>query len=176
MDKNFKHLMAPKGEDSMVSEVLRIFEKSNYNLVRLIMNSGKERRIQIFAENSDHTMTLDDCEDVNNLIQEYFEKELNINENYSLEISSPGIERPLTRKNDFQVWSNNYIKVKLFRHEKLPRRFDAKLLGYSKDKINIFIDETTKVESGNYDLNPTDVKEIKLAWASGKPPMPNKTC
>ena len=176
MDKNFKHLIAPKGEDRMVSEILSIFEKSNYNLVRLIINSGKERRIQIFAENSDHTMTLDDCENLNGLIQEYIEKELNITENYSLEISSPGVERPLTRKNDFQVWSNNPIKVKLLRHENLPRRFDAKLLGYSKDKINIFVDETTKVESGNYDLNPTDVKEIKLAWVSDKPPLPNKTC
>ena len=97
----------------MLSDILSIFEKSNYNLVRLVINSGKEKRIQIFAENNDHNMTLDDCENVNNLIKDYFEEELNINEAYSLEISSPGIERPLTRKNDFQVWSNNYIKVNL---------------------------------------------------------------
>jgi len=175
LDKNFKHLIAPKDEDSMLSEILSIFEKSNYNLVRLVINSGKEKRIQIFAENNDHNMTLDDCENVNNLIKDYFEEELNINEAYSLEISSPGIERPLTRKNDFQVWSNNYIKVKLFRHESLPRKFDAKLLGYSEDKINIYVDEKTKIESGNYYLNPIDVKEIKLAWVFGKLPIPNKT-
>ena len=70
--------------------------------------------------------------------QNEFYEYAKIFENYSLEISSPGIERPLTRKKDFNTWSNNFVKIKLNEDKDLPRKFRAKLLGFSENKIKIF--------------------------------------
>ena len=110
---------------------------------------------------------------VNDIVKEQLDKNPNLYDNYSLEISSPGVERPLTRKKDFKIWSNNHIKVKLFRHDNLPTRFEARLIGLSEEGINIYIDDDTEEISGEYDLKPIDVKEIILSWASDNPPTPN---
>ena len=173
MDCEFKHLLIPQGQDNIVEEIVDIFSNSEYNLVRVSIKWNKKIQIQILAENKEFNMSLNDCEIVNSIVKEQLDKNPNLYDNYSLEISSPGIERPLTRKKDFNIWSNNYVKVKLFRHDNLPRRFEARLIGLSEEGINIYIDDDTDVISGEYDLKPIDVKEIILSWASDNPPTPN---
>ena len=173
MDCEFKHLLVPQGQDIIVEEIVEIFSNSEYNLVRVSIKGNKKIQIQILAENKEFNMSLNDCEIVNSIVKEQLDKNPNLYDNYSLEISSPGIERPLTRKKDFNIWSNNYVKVKLFRHDNLPRRFEARLIGLSEEGINIYIDNDTEEISGEYDLKPIDVKEIILSWASDNPPTPN---
>ena len=173
MDCEFKHLLAPQGQDDVVEEIVAIFSNSKYNLVRVSMKGNKKPQIQILAENEEFNMSLKDCEIINDIVKEQLDKNPNLYDNYSLEVSSPGVERPLTRKKDFNIWSNNYIKVKLFRHENLPRKFEAKLIGLSEEGINIYIDDESEKISGEYDLKPLDVKEIILSWVSNNPPMPN---
>ena len=173
MDCEFKHLLIPQGQDNIVEEIVDIFSNSEYNLVRVSIKGNKKIQIQILAENEEFNMSLNDCEIVNGIVKEQLDKNPNLYDNYSLEISSPGIERPLTRKKDFNIWSNNYVKVKLFRHDNLPRRFEARLIGLSEEGINIYIDDDADVISGEYDLKPIDVKEIILSWASDNPPTPN---
>ncbi len=173
MDCDFKHLLVPQGQDNIVEEIVDIFSNSEYNLVRVLIKGNKKIQIQILAENDNFNMSLNDCEIVYDIVKDQLDKNPNLYDNYSLEISSPGIERPLTRKKDFNIWSNNYVKVKLFRHDNLPRRFEAKLMGLSEEGINIFIEDDSQEISGEYDLQPLDVKEIILSWVSDKPPIPN---
>ncbi len=173
MDYDFKHLLVPQGQDNIVEEIVNIFSNSEYNLVRVLIKGNKKIQIQILAENDNFNMSLNDCEIVYDIVKDQLDKNPNLYDNYSLEISSPGIERPLTRKKDFNIWSNNYVKVKLFRHDNLPRRFEAKLMGLSEEGINIFIEDDSQEISGEYDLQPLDVKEIILSWVSDKPPIPN---
>ena len=173
MDFEFKQLLVPQGQDIIVEEIVDIFSNSEYNLVRVSIKGNKKIQIQILAENKEFNMSLNDCEIVNSIVKEQLDKNPNLYDNYSLEISSPGIERPLTRKKDFNIWSNNYVKVKLFRHDNLPTRFEARLIGLSEEGINIYIDNDTEEISGEYDLKPIDVKEIILSWASDNPPTPN---
>ena len=144
MDCDFKHLLVPQGQDNIVEEIVDIFSNSEYNLVRVLIKGNKKIQIQILAENDNFNMSLNDCEIVYDIVKDQLDKNPNLYDNYSLEISSPGIERPLTRKKDFNIWSNNYVKVKLFRHDNLPRRFEAKLMGLSEEGINIFIEEIEK--------------------------------
>ena len=173
MDYDFKHLLVPQGQDNIVEEIVDIFSNSEYNLVRVLIKGNKKIQIQILAENDNFNMSLNDCEIAYDIVKDQLDKNPNLYDNYSLEISSPGIERPLTRKKDFNIWSNNYVKVKLFRHDNLPRRFEAKLMGLSEEGINIFIEDDSQEISGEYDLQPLDVKEIILSWVSDKPPIPN---
>ena len=153
MDCEFKHLLVPQGQDNIVEEVIEIFSNSEYNLVRVSINGNKKIQIQILAENKEFNMSLNDCEIVNGIVKEQLDKNPNLYDNYSLEISSPGIERPLTRKIDFNIWSNNYVKVKLFRHDNLPRRFEARLIGIANpspapgpDLTKVFIPITSPFE------------------------------
>ena len=87
------------------------------------------------AENDKHTLSLEDCEILNEVIIDYLEKNEKLFADYSLEISSPGIERPLTRKKDFDTWSNNFVQIKLNSNKDFPKKFNAKLLGFSESKI-----------------------------------------
>ena len=128
--------------------------------------------IQIMAENDQHTMSFEDCEALNEIIVDYLEENQSLYEDYSLEISSPGIERPLTREKDFNVWSDNFVKIKLKSGDEFPRKFKAKLLGYSENKVKIFV-ENEKEFNGEYLLDPLAIKEIILSWVTKDPPKPN---
>jgi Uncharacterized protein conserved in bacteria len=141
-------------------------------LVRVKVTGTKMVNIHIMAENDQHTMSFEDCEAVNEIIVDYLEKNESLYEDYSLEISSPGIERPLTREKDFNVWSDNFVKIKLKSGDEFPRKFKAKLLGYSENKVKIFM-ENEKDFNGEYFLDPLSIKEIILSWVTKDPPKPN---
>ena len=172
MESYYEHLLAPDGNQEFTSYVIGMFEDLNYGLVRIKINGKKVTNIQIMAENDEHTLSFEDCEILNEAVVDYLEKNEKIFENYSLEISSPGIERPLTRKKDFNTWSNNFVKIKLNEDKDLPRKFRAKLLGFSENKIKIFIEDESDLNGEHY-LDPLVIKEAILSWVEKDPPMPN---
>ena len=172
MENYFEHLLAPDGNQDFAACIINIFEELEYGLVRVKVNGTKMANIQIMAENDQYTMSLKDCEAVNEIIVDYLQKNQTLYENYSLEISSPGIERPLTREKDFNIWSDNFVKIKLKSGDELPRKFKAKLLGYYENKVKIFM-ENEKDFNGEYFLDPLSIKEIILSWVTKNPPKPN---
>ena len=172
MENYFEHLLAPDGNQELVSSMINIFEELEYGLIRVKVSGTKIVNIQIMAENDQKTMSFEDCEVVNEIIVDYLEKNETLFENYSLEISSPGIERPLTRKKDFSIWSDNFVKIKLKNEDEFPRKFKAKLLGYFDNKVKIFI-ENERDFNGEYFLDPLSIKEIILSWVKKDPPKPN---
>ncbi len=148
-------------------------QKTHKSMKKRVKVTGtKMVNIQIMAENDQHTMSFEDCEALNEIIVDYLEKNESLYEDYSLEISSPGIERPLTREKDFNVWSDNFVKIKLKSGDEFPRKFKAKLLGYSENKVKIFM-ENEKEFNGEYLLDPLAIKEIILSWVTKDPPKPN---
>ena len=172
MENYFEHLLAPDGNQELASSIISMFEELEYGLVRVKINGTKMVNIQIMAENHKHTMSFEDCEALNEIIVDYLEKSETFYEDYSLEISSPGIERPLTREKDFNIWSDNFVKIKLKSENELPRKFKAKLLGYFENKVKIYI-ENEKDYNGEYFLDPLSIKEIILTWVAKDPPKPN---
>ena len=113
MENYYEHLLAPDGNQKFATYIMSILDDLNYGLVRIKINGKKVTNIQIMAENDQHTLSLEDCEILNEAIIDYLEKNEKLFADYSLEISSPGIERPLTRKKDFDTWSNNFVQIKL---------------------------------------------------------------
>ena len=172
MENYFEHLLMPDGNQELASSIINMFEELEYGLVRVKVNGTKMVNIQIMAENDQHTMSFEDCEALNEIIVDYLEENESLYEDYSLEISSPGIERPLTREKDFNVWSDNFVKIKLKSGDEFPRKFKAKLLGYSENKVKIFM-ENEKEFNGEYLLDPLAIKEIILSWVTKDPPKPN---
>ena len=131
MENYYEHLLAPDGNQDFVAYIISMLDDLNYGLVRIKINGKRVTNIQIMAENDQHTLSFEDCEILNDVIIDYLEKNEKLFADYSLEISSPGIERPLTRQKDFNTWSNNFVKIKLNSNKDLPKNFKAKLLGFS---------------------------------------------
>ena len=172
MENYYEHLLAPDGNQEFAKYIIGMLDDLNYGLVRVKINGKKVTNIQIMAENDKHTLSLEDCEILNEVIIDYLEKNEKLFPDYSLEISSPGIERPLTRKKDFDTWSNNFVQIKLNSDKDFPKKFNAKLLGFSESKIKIYI-ENEKDLNGEYNLDPLMIKEVILSWVDKDPPKPN---
>ena len=172
MENYYEHLLAPDGNQEFAKYIIGMLDDLNYGLVRVKINGKKVTNIQIMAENDKHTLSLEDCEILNEVIIDYLEKNEKLFADYSLEISSPGIERPLTRQKDFDTWSNNFVKIKLNSYKDFPKKFNAKLLGFSESKIKIYI-ENEKDLNGEYNLDPLMIKEVILSWVDKDPPKPN---
>ena len=172
MENYYEHLLAPDGNQEFAKYIIGMLDDLNYGLVRVKINGKKVTNIQIMAENDKHTLSLEDCEILNEVIIDYLEKNEKLFADYSLEISSPGIESPLTRKKDFDTWSKNFVQIKLNSDKDFPKKFNAKLLGFSESKIKIFI-ENEKDLNGEYNLDPLMIKEVILSWVDKDPPKPN---
>lgn len=105
-------------------------EGMGYELVRVLMQGRQKPVLQIMAERKDGAaMTVEDCADISRQISALLDVEDPIEGEYSLEVSSPGIDRPLTRPKDFEAFAG--FEVKLETHEPIEgrKRFRGKLLG-----------------------------------------------
>src|ERR1700744_773202 len=105
-------------------------EKAGYRLVRLRIMGGKVKTLQIMAERPDGTMNVEDCAILSRALSEFLDAEDPLEGEYDLEVSSPGIDRPLTRLTDFARWSGHEAKIELVAPDETGRKkFKGLLLG-----------------------------------------------
>ena len=121
--------------ESLICEPVRSL---GFELVRIQLSRGVNAKLQIMAERCDETgMTVDDCALISRTAEAILDVENPIEEPYVLEVSSPGIDRPLTRMADFARFSGFEVKVEI----KLPldgrRRFKGKLLGVEDTAVKL---------------------------------------
>ncbi len=112
---------AGKGDDRIIREsgvdarialiVEPVLAADGYRLVRVRLSGQNGLTLQIMAEREDGTMTVEDCEAVSRLLSPVLDVEDPIDKAYHLEISSPGIDRPLVRKSDFADSVGRLVKV-----------------------------------------------------------------
>ena len=101
----------------VLPQLLRpVIEDLGFRLVRTKISAANGCTLQIMAERPDGTMTVEDCESVSRAVSPALDVEDPINRAYHLEVSSPGIDRPLVRAGDFNRWSGHELKVEMGRH------------------------------------------------------------
>ena len=88
-------------------------EAAGYRLVRLRLMGGKTKTLQIMAERPDGTMNVEDCARLSHALLDFIEREEPLEGDFELEVSSPGIDRPLTRLMDFARWAGHEAKLEL---------------------------------------------------------------
>lgn len=111
-------------------------EAAGFRLVRLRLLGGKRKTIQVMAERPDGTMNVDDCAELSHALSEFLDAEDPIEGEYVLEVSSPGIDRPLTRITDFARWSGHEAKIELAVPDATGRkRFKGLLLGLDGNDV-----------------------------------------
>jgi len=114
-----------------------------FELVRLRLMSGKKITLQIMAERSDGTIEVEDCAEISRTVSAVMDVEDPIDGEYTLEVSSPGIDRPLTRMVDFDRWEGYEAKLETTDLIDGRKRFRGILAGTEDQEVLVEIDEGT---------------------------------
>jgi ribosome maturation factor RimP len=134
-----KLMRGKTAEDLKLLELLDpVAEAADYEIVRLRLMGGSEsRRLQIMAERPDGEMHIDDCARLSRAISEVMDAADPITGEYTLEVSSPGVDRPLTRKKDFETYEGYEARLELDRLAEGRKRFRGQLAGVDGDNVAI---------------------------------------
>ena len=125
-------------EDRTLLELLDpVAEAAGYEIVRLRLMGGAHRRLQIMAERPDGHMEVSDCASLSRAISEVLDAADPISVEYTLEVSSPGIDRPLTRLQDFETYVGLEARFELDRVAEGRRRFKGRLAGVEGQNVLI---------------------------------------
>lgn len=131
-------------------------EGLGFNLVRLCITGTGRPAIQVMAERPDRTITVDDCARLSRELSAILEVEDPMAGGYVLEVSSPGIDRPLTRLKDFRDFAGFEAKLETKTLVEGQRRFRGKLAGEEKGKIRIL------TKDGEKEVEFENIEKAKL--------------
>ena len=138
------NLIAKSYTDKKLAELLKpILEDLGFEMVRIRLSSGDPNTLQIMADRLNGQIMVDDLTYISTSIGTILDVEDPIAENYTLEISSPGIDRPLTRKKDFDNYQGFEAKLETTELIDGRRRFKGILAGIRKDEVLINLEEGT---------------------------------
>jgi ribosome maturation factor RimP len=137
-------------EDARLLELLDpVAEAAGYGIVRLRLMGGSERRrLQIMAETPAGDMLIEDCTRLSRALSEVLDAADPVSGEYTLEVSSPGVDRPLTRKQDFATYEGHEARLELDRLAEGRKRFRGLLAGVEGDNVALDIEgeaETTLI-------------------------------
>ena len=129
-----------KGAALTVAQIVEpVVEDLGFRLVRVRVSGTGNVVLQIMAERPDGTISVDDCARLSRAISPVLDVEDPVKGKYTLEVSSPGIDRPLVRPSDFERWAGHLAKIELAEPLAGRRRFKGVLEGFSDGEVRIFI-------------------------------------
>ncbi len=135
-------LIAKTAIDRRLAEIVTpTIEGMGYELVRLRLMSGKTQHLQIMADKPDGGIVVQDCADISVAVSLMLDVADPIAENYTLEVSSPGIDRPLTRLKDFDAFADHEARLETVELIDGRRRFKGMLRGTEGTEVLIEIEE-----------------------------------
>lgn len=153
-------LIKETGLDARVAEVVRpSIEALGFRLVRVRVSGQNGCTVQVMAERADGTFTIEDCEAVSEAISPALDVDDPVGRAYHLEVSSPGIDRPLVREGDFVRWTGHEARLETAIPVDGRRRFRGQLIGVEEGKVTIRLAElgAQKVE-----LPLTEIADARL--------------
>src|SRR5712691_10804361 len=133
-----------------------------YRLVRVCTSGLDGFTVQIMAERPDGSMTIEDCEAASRALSPVLDVADPVERAYRLEISSPGIDRPLVRRSDFERYAGHVVKIEMAVAVDGRRRFRGLLLGADGDRARIRRDDAASGEEAEILLPIEDMAEAKL--------------
>ena len=129
-----------ESRDALFDLIRPVVEGEGFDLVRVRVTGSKTRTLQVMAERSDHTMTAEDCAALSRALSPVLEAADPFHGAYVLEVSSPGIDRPLVRPKDFEDWEGWPAKLELNRLVEGRKRFTGTVAGMDEGKVAFDID------------------------------------
>ncbi len=137
-------LIAKSSMDRRLAEIVTpVIEDMGFELVRLRLMGGNTPTLQIMAERPGGGIEVDDCAEISIAVSAVLDVEDPILDAYNLEVSSPGIDRPLTRLKDFETFEGYEAKLETAELIDGRKRFRGVLAGVEDNDVLINIDEGT---------------------------------
>ena len=126
-----------------ISELIApTLEAMGFELVRVMSTGGRRPTLQVMAERLDRAgMTVDDCAEISRAVSAILDVEDPIKEAYQLEVSSPGIDRPLIKPADFERFAGFEARVETDRQIEGQRKFKGQLLGMEDQAVRLALPE-----------------------------------
>jgi len=142
-------LIAKTAMDRRLADIVTpVIEGMGFELVRIRLMGGNTRILQIMADKPEGGIEVDDCGEISIAVSATLDVEDPIEENYVLEVSSPGIDRPLTRLKDFEMWKGWEAKLETTELIDGRRRFKGTLGGVENEEVLITLDGDDEVTIG----------------------------
>ena len=127
----------------MAEIITPVIEDMGFELVRVRLMGGKSKTLQIMAERPDGGIEVDECADISTAVSAVLDVEDPITDAYALEVSSPGIDRPLTRLKHFEEYEGYDAKLETSELIGGRKRFKGVLAGVEDDEVLINVEEGT---------------------------------
>ena len=156
-------LVVEPGVAARVSAVAGpVLQGMGYRLVRIKISGEFGCTVQIMAERPDGTMLIDDCEAISKALSPVLDVADPIEKAYRLEISSPGIDRPLVRRSDFERYAGHLVKVDMAVAHQGRKRFRGKLEAVEGDAIRLHRDDMRAGDDAEVVLVMEDIADARL--------------
>ena len=134
-------LIAKTALDRRLAAIVQpVIEHMGFELVRLRLQGGKTATLQIMADKPDGGIEVEDCARISNELSVILDVEDPISDEYVLEVSSPGIDRPLTRLKDFDAWEGYEAKLETAEPIDGQKRWRGTVAGTDGDEVLLQID------------------------------------
>ncbi|MCZ3380371.1 ribosome maturation factor RimP [Rhizobium sp. AG207R] len=160
---NEPRLIVETGLDQRVAAIIEpVLVGMGFRLVRVRLLHLNGLTLQIMTERNDGTMTVEDCEEVSMAISPVLDVEDPIDKAYHLEVSSPGIDRPMVRKSDFQRWIGHIVKCETSILVDNRKRFRGKIAAVNNDGFTIERDQVAYGEEPKVTIPFSTLAEAKL--------------
>ena len=156
-------LITETGLDQRIADIIEpVIVPMGYQLVRVRMSGQNGLTLQIMAERTDGTMTVEDCEEISKAISPVLDVEDPVDKAYHLEVSSPGIDRPMVRKSDFFRWQGHLLKCETSVLVDGRKRFRGKIVSVDDDGFRLERDQVAYGEEPVVVIPFTTLSEARL--------------
>lgn len=158
-----ERLVRESGVAQRVATIIEtVLSGAGFDLVRVKVNGQNGCTVQIMAEKPDGTMGVDDCEAVSKLISPLLDVEDPIDREYHLEVSSPGIDRPLVRLRDFTRWVGHTMRVEMEVAADGRKRFRGVIEAVEGDSALLRLEDPAEGQTPVVALPVRDIREARL--------------
>jgi ribosome maturation factor RimP len=156
-------LITESGLDARIAAIAEpVVEDLGYRLVRVKTSGRNGFTVQIMAERPDGTIGVADCEAISRNLAPVLDADDPVDRAYHLEVSSPGIDRPLVRRSDFDRWAGHVAKIELERAHEGRRRFRGVLVGLKDDTFGVRVEDVPAGTPDTFWLPVADLSEARL--------------
>lgn len=137
-------LIVETGLDARIAEIVEpVVASMDARLVRVRLSGQNGLTLQVMAERNDGTMTVEDCQALSRALSPVLDVEDPIDKAYHLEVSSPGIDRPMVRRSDFERWAGHLIKCETAVMVDGRKRFRGTISGVDTDAFTLQRDQAS---------------------------------
>ncbi|MGN6548550.1 MAG: ribosome maturation factor RimP [Pararhizobium sp.] len=158
-----ERLVSETGTDQRIAAIVEpVIVTLGYRLVRVRITGQNGVTLQIMAERPDGTMTVEDCEAVSHAVSPVLDVEDPIDKAYHLEVSSPGIDRPMVRRSDFERWQGHLVKCETSVMVGERKRFRGTIAAVEGDGFTIERDQPAEGEEPTATIPFSALAEAKL--------------